>query len=68
MVEMAFVLLILVFKVFNYVVSSMEIILSLKRDFMVPTFPKTVIVWSKACLPLRLNFSPLITNLGEHIL
>lgn len=68
MVEMACVLLILIFKVFDFVVSSLEMILSLKSDYIVPPSPKTVIVWSKACLPLRLNFSPLITNLGEHIL
>lgn len=68
MVEMPCVLLILIFKVFDFVVSSLEMILSLKSDYIVPSSPKTVIVWSKACLPLRLNFSPLITNLGEHIL
>lgn len=68
MVEMACVLLILIFKVFDFVVSSLEMILSLKSDYIVPLSPKIVIVWSKACLPLRLNFSPLITNLGEHIL
>lgn len=67
MVEMACMLLILIFKVFNYVVSSLEIILCLKSDYMVP-LPKTVIVWSKACLPLKLNFSLLLTDLDEHIL
>lgn len=43
MVEMVCMLLTLIFKVFNYVVSSWEVILSLKSDYMVPP-PKTVIV------------------------
>lgn len=43
MVVMACVLLVLIFKVFNYVVSGLEIILSLKSDYMVPP-PKTVFV------------------------
>lgn len=68
MVEMVCVLLVLILKVLNYVVFYLEITLSLKRDYMVLPFPKIVIFWSKACLPLKLNFSPLITNLIEHIL
>lgn len=60
--------LILIFKVFNYIVPSMDMILSLKCDYMFCPFPQSIIVRSKACLPLRLNFSLLITNVVEPIL
>jgi len=65
MVEVGCVLLLLIFKVFNSIVSSMDTILSLKCDYMFCPSPESVIVRSKACLPRRLNFSPVITNMGE---
>lgn len=68
MAEMGCELLILIFKVFNYIVSGMDIILSLKCDCMFCPSPESVIVRFKACLPLVLNVSPLITNVGEPVL
>lgn len=58
----------LIFKGFNCIVSSMDMILSLKCDYMFHSSPESIIVRSKACLPLRLNFLPLIANVGEPIL